>query len=77
MPTAVGFTGASDGFPTWGGAVLPRYTDGGDKRLENSPVEWDLGVLVDRQQVESELAVCPGGQQGQPYPGVHHAQHCH
>lgn len=57
--------------------MLPRYTDGGDKRLENSPVEWDLGVLVDRQQVESELAVCPGGQQGQPYPGVHHAQHCH
>jgi len=31
----------------------------------------------DCQQVESESAACPGSPKGQPYPGVHQAQHCH
>ncbi|GAB0205052.1 mitochondrial enolase superfamily member 1 [Grus japonensis] len=54
----------------------PGYTYRlGDEMLETSHAERDLGGLG-RQQVEHESTVCPGCQEGQPYPGVHQAQHC-
>ncbi|GAB0203536.1 mitochondrial enolase superfamily member 1 [Grus japonensis] len=40
----------------------------GDETLETSHAERDLGVLVD--------SMCPGCQEGHPYPGVHQARHC-
>jgi len=44
------------------------------KRLESSPTERHLWVLVGSRLNES--AVCPGSQKGEPYPGVLRAQHC-
>ena len=37
-------------------------------------MERDLGVRVDGKLNMSQQ-VCPGSQKGQPYPGVHQAQH--
>ncbi|GAB0179140.1 hypothetical protein GRJ2_000379300 [Grus japonensis] len=37
----------------------------GEEWLESCPAEKDLGVLV-----KYELAVCPGGQEGQQHPGL-------
>ncbi|GAB0190793.1 mitochondrial enolase superfamily member 1 [Grus japonensis] len=54
----------------------PGYTYRlGDEMLETSHAERDLGGLG-QQQVEHESTVCPGCQEGQPYPGVHQAWHC-
>ena len=43
----------------------------GDEMLESSLGERNLG----REQIEHELATCPGSQEGQLYPGVHPALH--
>ena len=42
----------------------------GEEWLESCLAEKDLEVLVD-SRVEYELAVCPGGQEGQQHPGLY------
>jgi len=46
----------------------------GNKRLESSSVERDLGIMVDGKLNMSE--VHPGSPKGQLYSKVHQAQHC-
>ncbi|GAB0203499.1 mitochondrial enolase superfamily member 1 [Grus japonensis] len=43
----------------------------GEEWIESSPEEKDLGVLPDKQLSKHEPAVCPCGQEGQRYLGVH------
>ena len=44
-----------------------------DERLESSPVERDLEILIDDKLNMS--VVCLGSQQNHPFSGVNQAQH--
>jgi len=49
-----------------------------DERIESSPEEKDLGVLVDeKQKAGHDPAVCAHSPAGQPYPGLHPQQSGH
>ena len=59
----------SVGFCTWEGATLDIHTDCRMGCWRAVPLKGTGGP--GQQQIERESAVCPGSQEGQPFPAVH------